>query len=272
MIVTDIDGTLIKDDHNALPPRVLAALEAARRKGVIVCAVTARGLYDAKRVLSVSGFTGLCAVSNGAALRDIQTGEIQYQRALDKQKLSTILSLCRESNARMHISTKEGYVLCNELSGARRPRPWDMSDWPEEDKPRHIVYDTVEETVERVGSGAELICIHSISGEPFGGDFYRSLLRAGELSITSSHPGGLDVMAGGVGKTRGLRLLCQAHGIAPEHVMACGDHNNDIDMIRLAGLGVCVANGQPGPRAAADYVCPPNTEEGVAEAIERFVL
>lgn len=54
--------------------------------------------------------------------------------------------------------------------------------------------------------------------------------------------------------------------------MAVGDHTNDIEVIRLAGIGVAVANADPKLKAEADYITEGEMAAGVEEAINRFVF
>ena len=62
------------------------------------------------------------------------------------------------------------------------------------------------------------------------------------------------------------------NGIPMEQVMACGDSENDIEMLRAAGLGIAMANSTPEALAAADAVTLSNEEHGVAAAIKRYAL
>jgi hypothetical protein len=57
-----------------------------------------------------------------------------------------------------------------------------------------------------------------------------------------------------------------------EQIMAIGDHVNDVDLLRWAGLGVAIGDGHADARSAADHVTAGQSEDGVADAIERFVL
>ena len=59
-------------------------------------------------------------------------------------------------------------------------------------------------------------------------------------------------------------------GISMEQIMACGDGNNDLEMVRNAGVGVAMENGEDSVKEAADYVTVTNDEEGVARAIDLF--
>ena len=57
-----------------------------------------------------------------------------------------------------------------------------------------------------------------------------------------------------------------------EEIMACGDGLNDLQMLREVGFAVAMANGAEEVKAAADYITVSNEEDGVAKAIEKFVL
>ena len=62
-------------------------------------------------------------------------------------------------------------------------------------------------------------------------------------------------------------------GLSPAQLMACGDGMNDRSMIRYAGVGVAMANAEGPVKAAANYVTTAdNNHDGVAEAVERFIL
>ena len=59
---------------------------------------------------------------------------------------------------------------------------------------------------------------------------------------------------------------------SPEEIIAFGDAENDIDMLRFAGLGVAVANSPENVKRHADRIAPANTEEGVAQVLEEILF
>lgn len=69
-----------------------------------------------------------------------------------------------------------------------------------------------------------------------------------------------------------MSLLLGRLGIDPAACMALGDGENDVEMLRLCGLGVAVGNAGPPALAASDAITSSNDEDGVARAVERFVL
>ena len=85
----------------------------------------------------------------------------------------------------------------------------------------------------------------------------------------STGPGAdlFEALAPGGAKGCALRRLTERLGFTPQEVMAIGDNNNDLDMLRYAGTAVAMANATPEARAAAHFVTTANTANGVAHAL-----
>ncbi|CAN0336513.1 unnamed protein product [Hapterophycus canaliculatus] len=81
----------------------------------------------------------------------------------------------------------------------------------------------------------------------------------------------LEVLPPGASKGHGVEVLLKHLGIDPLHLMALGDAENDVEMLRLAGVGVCVGNASPPAKAAARFMAPTNAEDGSAVAMERLL-
>lgn len=97
-------------------------------------------------------------------------------------------------------------------------------------------------------------------------------LRAAGVPVLDCGRMQCEVLPDGVNKGTGVASTLVHLGVPLEATMACGDAENDIEMLRMVGLGVAMGNAKPEARAAADVVVGTNDEDGVAEAIERFVL
>ncbi len=275
LVITDLDGTFL--DNNSEPnKRNIEALKACEAAGVPVRAITARCFTMARRILDVSGFRGHCVTCNGASLYEVDSGQRLYKKAISKDCMARILRLCKAAQADGFVIARDYLVQCQQLRNSGRMlgrKKADMSGWPKKHRFQRIEVDTVDDAIEYIGNDGELICMHAPDDTVgFAGEFYRSVIELGELSLTSSHPGGFDIMASGVCKSAGAQRLADMMGIRPEEVLACGDHNNDIGMLRWAGIGVAMGDAHPGTKMVADYVSVPHLEGGVADAIYRFVL
>ena len=82
----------------------------------------------------------------------------------------------------------------------------------------------------------------------------------------------LEFMPKGITKAYGISLLAKDLGIRAEEIMTLGDEENDLPMIEYAGLGVAMANAIPLVKEAADVVTDTNDQDGVAKAVEKYIL
>ena len=92
------------------------------------------------------------------------------------------------------------------------------------------------------------------------------------VRLVESQSDYLEVLAARTGKGRALRKVVDRLGIPARRVMAVGDGENDADMLAWAGIGVAMGQGHPAAKAAADVVAPSVEEDGLAWALEHFVL
>ena len=90
--------------------------------------------------------------------------------------------------------------------------------------------------------------------------------------LVRSEPTYLEILPKSVNKGAALGIVCRRMGVPPEEVVAFGDSWNDVEMLEAAGLGVAMGNSPTGVQQRADVVTGPNHEDGVAEALERYVL
>ena len=92
------------------------------------------------------------------------------------------------------------------------------------------------------------------------------------IEITNSLPTNIEVNPSGVNKANGLKRVCRELGMTMDQVMAIGDSMNDKKMIMQAGLGIAMGNAQEQIKLVAYDVTDTNDHDGVAKAIERFIL
>ena len=83
---------------------------------------------------------------------------------------------------------------------------------------------------------------------------------------------GIEIFVGGVSKRLGLQTLAAHLDVTQAETMAIGDHLNDVEMLAWAGVGVAMGNAVPEVKAVADWITASQAEDGVARAIERFIL
>ena len=111
-------------------------------------------------------------------------------------------------------------------------------------------------------------------GEPDALDGLEARMEArfdGRLYISKSLPYFLEFASPGVTKAAGLAFLAEHLGFDRDRTVAFGDGENDVELLEWAAYGIAVANAHDRVLAVADFVCPPASEEGVAQVIEAYL-
>ena len=114
--------------------------------------------------------------------------------------------------------------------------------------------------------------IRTPEGELVDRDYLEKWLKArADIDVVCGGYSNLEITKKGIDKGVGLYALADCLGFAHEATMAIGDAGNDLAILRAAGIGVCMANGDAECLAAADYITASNEAEGVARAFRRFL-
>lgn len=93
-----------------------------------------------------------------------------------------------------------------------------------------------------------------------------------ECVLTGWHYGGKDIIAKDGGKMAGIKRYLGLIGVAPEEIIAFGDAENDLEMIRFAGIGVAMGNAEESVKAVADYVTTDIDDDGIEKALKHYNL
>lgn len=93
-----------------------------------------------------------------------------------------------------------------------------------------------------------------------------------ECEITRWHFGGVDIIAKGGGKVSGIRWYLEENGIGADETIAFGDGENDMEMLRFAGIGVAMGNAEEKVKQVADFVTSDVDGDGIANALKHFGL
>ena len=94
---------------------------------------------------------------------------------------------------------------------------------------------------------------------------------AGKIVVTSSRDNFLELMEPGVNKWEAVKAVAESYKIKPEEIMCIGDSNNDLAMIKNAGVGVAVGNAKDSVKEHAKIVTASNNDDGVAMVVEAIL-
>lgn len=259
-IATDLDGTLLNSNHE-LTPRTERTLKRAIAQGVQVILATGKTAASREEPVRRLGLTTPGVYSQGLVLVD-GTGAVYSQQTLANTLATTIVHFAEEH--RFPVAAYSGYTiyarqfssLTNTMMAHHEPPPQIVASLPE-------ITSTVpiNKVVMEVNPESALAVIDALHTRVNG-----------SVALLRSMPQMIEVLPRGASKGAGLHRLLDDMGIKPGEIMAFGDGENDTEMLQMAGFGVAMANAMPALKAVADHITATNDEDGVALAVEQFVL
>jgi len=257
LIAIDIDGTLLNDQYE-IPERTVEAInQAMDHCHLVLC--TGRALFSTKPLLEHFHRPLPLVTDNGGTIWFPDRGIVE-QYTLSRSVAEELLLFSRRHRLHIDFTTGDGiYVerLDDALEAVYRK------------------YFAVPKQLDDLLQLEQLPVKVTISGRPDQIDQAYPAVQeqfTGKVQFFRSGPHFIDFIAFGVNKGTALQKLASELGVAREQTMAIGNYYNDLEMIRMSGLGVAVANAPEEVKRQADLVTDSNNEEGVRKILETFVL
>lgn len=264
----DLDGTVF-DDEKQISPRTLAAMQAAIDRGVIVLPATGRPVSGVpEQFLHMPGVR-YALTSNGATVTELATGRRIVELTFDADDAIRIYDALRPFDCAMSIFIDgQSYTSTDNFDRMQELSPPALRPYLRDSR---IAVDDIHALMRRHAHGIEKFSI-LYPDYPTRDAARAAVTAACRVEATSSLGCNLELNAPGVTKGQALLTLAETLGYSREQVMACGDSDNDLAMLKAAGLGVAMGNAEPEVKAAAAVIVADNNHDGVAEAIHRFIL
>ena len=262
LVAIDLDDTLLGDDL-IISEHCLNTIRAIQEKGVLVTLATGRMYSSALPYARQLKMDIPIITYQGALVKNSLSGEILYYKPVPGVLAVKIMEYFEENNVHYHAYfgdrlcmkslTEEGKCYAN-LAGIE---PVIMED---------LIYKAKSQETFKILSVTEDYGLLLEMELELKGMYGR------ELNITRSKPFFLETMNSLANKGDALQVVARHYNIERKEVLAIGDSYNDLQMIEWAGIGVAMGNARDTVKEAADYVTFSNEEEGVAEALRKFVL
>ena len=261
-IALDLDGTLTNHDK-VVTPRTRQALLKAQEQGTVIILASGRptyGIVPVAECLELEKRGGYILSYNGGNIVNAKTGEKLFSQFLPDAVIPILYKYAKEKNHALL-----GYAG-NEIITEMPDDPY-VKEESRINKMNIRKVDNLFETLEP--HPTKLL----MTGDP------TDMIKAEEelveilgekMDIFRSAPFFLELVPKGIDKAQSLLRLLSKINLTPADLMAFGDGYNDLSMLKLAGVGVAMANAAPEVRADADYVTLSNEEDGVAAALLHF--
>lgn len=277
LLVLDIDGTLVNSSKK-VTPKTKEAIHKMLKEGHQICLASGRptpGIRHVAFELELNKMGGLALNFNGALVTDMKTGEVVYEKKLQKHFVKELYDFAEENDIGILTYAKDigrtGEFSKEEapmVIFGRRPDKYLEDEANLNDLPWYLAKDFVKE-IDYEPYKILYTADPSISGEL---EIKLAKKYEGVLTVMRSEPYFLEAMPLGIDKGSCLDLLTPKLGFKHENVICCGDGFNDVSMVKWAGIGVAMANAQGAVKDVADYITYSNDEDGIAHVIEKFIL
>ena len=275
MLVTDMDYTLLNNEKK-ISERNREAVKKAIEKGVHMVVATGRIYTSARIYARLLGVTTPIVASNGAIIREAafdnpkDTERTIYKDTLNVETVKKLVELSHKYGLLCHFFTEDTIYAEKLENVSLRYLEWNKY-LGEEDQVKIRIVDDIESTFEQEGVGILKGVVVDKDSEKIQ-SFRNEIVGTGIVSVSQSMKDNLEVMNKGVTKGSAVKILAQMYGIDREEIIAIGDNENDISMIEYAGLGIAMGNAEELLKNVANHITGDYQEDGVAEAIERFIL
>jgi Cof subfamily protein (haloacid dehalogenase superfamily) len=266
LLVLDLDGTIV-DESNCIRDSVTQAVDLIKRRGVAVAIATGRRYQSSLPAYDLIGSTLPLICYEGGLIRDRTTGFTHRHWPLEPQVVSKILDhterLSLDGRLSVHFHIEDDLYVSNLNDASRRffegstVVPIVVSDL-------RPLLNRATTKVMVLSDDVEIITRLSIHLKNSD-----SRTRIKEYkSITL-----LEAFHRTVNKRLAVRCLAEEiMALRPENVMAIGDDFTDIEMLEYAGIGVAMGNAPAAVKACADWVTTTIEKDGVARAVEKWIL
>jgi hypothetical protein len=264
VIALDLDGTLL-DKKKRISAGNQKRLQELREQGVKVVLASGRAASTMRPYYNQLGLDEPIVCCNGGLVMEPKTERVIVSNAIEKADLDLAAEVLKEEKAYYLAYTDSTLWLPSVKFTMGKWIEWNRKLAPEDRMDIRIQPDFEklfdQETIYK------LLVFCADEGEKKRR--VEKLRKLTGLEVIDSMPDAIDVMRRGVSKAVGLKAIADYYGITMEEIVFMGDHNNDVEALKEAGLGIAMGNATEAAKEAADWMTVDHDSDGVKDALDR---
>lgn len=264
LIAVDLDGTLYNDQIQITPDTINAMIKA-QKMGIRVALASGRplpGLFHARDLLKLEEHHGMLVAYNGGKIVDTTTNEVLYDKYIPHDLAVKLLEHYKDFPVTPIID--DGKVLYVTDKNAYRVKEEAFNDSMEcVEVPSLIQHlDFHLNKILTTVDPEKLYDVLEVIGMPF----------REQITFVRTAPYYIEAIPVGTSKAAGLSKVCQDLSIDPSEVIAFGDAENDLEMVKFAGHGVAMGNACDALKDVANEITLTNNEDGIAHTLQHLIF
>ncbi len=252
-----MDGTLLPPDGH-LPAELWPLLERLAERGITFVPASGRQFATLARMFPLNRETMAFIAENGNLV--VNRGQVISSDSLGAQVVLDVINLVRESDRDL------GLVVCG-MNSAYIERT--TQDFVSEARKYYAELELVGDLTAVVDDILKLAIFDFDDSATTADTLLAEVASSHQVVVSGKH--WVDIMTPYADKGRALRALQEALGVSPAQTAAFGDYLNDLELLQAADWSFAMANAHPDIIAAARYLAPANSENGVIRVLEHLL-
>lgn len=248
LAVFDIDGTLsVKKDE--VPESAIKAIKELQEKGIHCIIATGRGRRAIENMARITGIKNYVALNGQYVYYE---DEVTYSYRYPKDVTKKVVEICEKMDCYYGLISERGYYIPG------------VEELLKIHKSSILTSDIIIETLED-GEEINQIVVFCEKDQ----HSYFDELRDNYV-LTTWHSGGFDMLVNSRSKAEGIKEIAKELNVDRRDIICFGDGENDIEMLKFAGMGVAMGNASEEVKGAADYITEEVDEDGIYKACRKL--
>lgn len=272
LICIDVDGTLF-GENGRIPNENIIAIKEAYKNGVQIAISTGRIYSNAVQISNRINVKSPVIAANGAIARDWYKGETIFHSCFKRSEYEKLLELLSKHKLVAHFYTMDK-VITYSVIGSIAAYLYKFKNYSKSHKiyvDSALTLKSLRKKLEQYEGNVVKCVLYSINKDRML-NLRTDIEETTEMAVFGAGSYSIEIGPKGVSKGNAVKELANYLNIDLKDVICIGDNENDIEMIKCAGLGIAMGNGVDNLKEVADYITDSNINSGVGKAIKKFVL